>query len=281
MSMAVVTLAVVFMQLSLLSFGGTNSVIPEMQRQVVQVHGWLTAGEFASLFALAQAAPGPNMLVVTLIGWRVAALPGALVTTLGVAGPSSVLTFFGYRMWYRFRDAKWRRLVQRGLLPVTVGLLMASAALLMRHHVAAAGNRSDHRDRSPAVPVHSHPPAADPGDSGGVRGVRAPDIGSVSDRPQAPPAAAADGVLVPAPVAVPFRRPLLVPAMEGCVPRVPIPDGSSAGIAGRRVGVRGNGVAAEARARSRRGGADRPGTHGAGGAAARAGACTRRPLGKR
>jgi chromate transporter len=131
MSMAVVTLAVVFTQLSLLSFGGTNSVLPEMQRQVVQVHHWLTAREFASLFALAQAAPGPNMLVVTLIGWRVAALPGALVTTLGVAGPSSVLTFFGYRMWYRFRDAKWRRLVQRGLLPVTVGLLMASAALLI------------------------------------------------------------------------------------------------------------------------------------------------------
>jgi chromate transporter len=132
MSAAIVALAVVFMQLSLLSFGGTNSVIPEMQRQVVQVHGWLTAGEFASLFALAQAAPGPNMLVVTLIGWRVAALPGALVTTLSVAAPSSVLTFYAYRIWHRFRDAKWRRLVQNGLRPVTAGLLMASAALLLR-----------------------------------------------------------------------------------------------------------------------------------------------------
>jgi len=126
------SLAAVFMQLSLLAFGGTNSILPEMQRQVVQVHPWLTAHEFAALFALAQAAPGPNMLVVTLIGWRVAGLPGALVTTLGVAGPSSLLTFLGYRVWYRFRDAEWRRLVQHGLMPVTAGLIMASAALLIR-----------------------------------------------------------------------------------------------------------------------------------------------------
>lgn len=61
------TLALVFMQLSLLAFGGTNSVLPEMQRQVVQVHSWLSPHEFAALFALAQAAPGPNMLVVTLL----------------------------------------------------------------------------------------------------------------------------------------------------------------------------------------------------------------------
>ena len=127
-----VSLAAVFAQLSLLAFGGTNSVLPEMQRQVVQVHPWVTAQDFAALFALAQAAPGPNMLVVTLIGWRVAALPGALVATLSVAGPSSVLTFVATGVWYRFRDARWRRLVQAGLTPVTAGLVMASAALLIR-----------------------------------------------------------------------------------------------------------------------------------------------------
>ena len=125
-------LAAVFAQLSLLAFGGTNSVLPEMQRQVVDVHAWVTAPEFAALFALAQAAPGPNMLAVTLIGWHVAALPGALVTTLGVAGPSSVLTLIATDVWYRFRDARWRRLVQAGLMPVTAGLVMASAALLIR-----------------------------------------------------------------------------------------------------------------------------------------------------
>ena len=129
---ALASLAAVFAQLSLLAFGGTNSVLPEMQRQVVEVHPWISAQEFASLFALAQAAPGPNMLVVTLIGWRVAALPGALVTTLGVAGPSSVLTFVSFKLWHRSRDAAWRKLVQRGLMPVTAGLVMASAALLIR-----------------------------------------------------------------------------------------------------------------------------------------------------
>jgi chromate transporter len=136
---SLIGLAAVFMQLSLLAFGGTNSVLPEMQRQVVSVHGWLTAREFASLFALAQAAPGPNMLVVTLIGWRVAALPGALVATLGVAGPSSVLTFLTYRLWHRFREARWRRVVQAGLMPVTAGLIMASAALLIRTTSAGWG----------------------------------------------------------------------------------------------------------------------------------------------
>ena len=121
----------VFAQLSLLAFGGTNSVLPEMQRQVVDVHGWLTAHEFAALFALAQAAPGPNMLVVTLIGWHVAGLPGALATTLAVAGPSSVLTFLTYRLWFRFREVRWRRLLQGGLMPVTAGLIMAGAVLLI------------------------------------------------------------------------------------------------------------------------------------------------------
>jgi chromate transporter len=127
-----VSLALVFAQLSLLAFGGTNSVLPEMQRQVVQVHSWVTAQEFAALFALAQAAPGPNMLVVTLIGWHVAALPGALVATLGVAGPSSVVTFVTASVWYRFRDSRWRVAIQAGLAPVTAGLVMAGAALLIR-----------------------------------------------------------------------------------------------------------------------------------------------------
>lgn len=136
------SLAAVFAQLSLLAFGGTNSVIPEMQRQVVEVHPWLTAQEFAALYALAQAAPGPNMLVVTLIGWHVAALPGALVTTLSVAGPSSVLTFVTASVWYRFRDARWRRLVQAGLAPVTAGLVMASAALLIRTTTIGWGTAS-------------------------------------------------------------------------------------------------------------------------------------------
>lgn len=130
MSATLVALAAIFAQLSLLAFGGGNTILTEMQRQVVQVHPWMTAGEFASLFALAQAAPGPNMLIATLIGWRMAGLQGALVATLSLCAPSSVLMFGTTHLWYRFRHAPWRVLVQRGLVPVTAGLIMASAVLL-------------------------------------------------------------------------------------------------------------------------------------------------------
>ncbi len=124
-------LAIVFGQMSLLAFGGANSVIPEMQRQVVDVHHWMTPHDFAAMYALAQAAPGPNMMVVSLIGWRVAGVWGALVTTGSVLLPSSILTLLVAGVWYRFKDADWRKAVQAGLQPVTAGLIMASAALLI------------------------------------------------------------------------------------------------------------------------------------------------------
>jgi chromate transporter len=126
-----IQLAIVFGQMSLLAFGGANSVIPEMQRQVVDVHHWMTPHDFAALYALAQAAPGPNMMVVSLVGWRVAGVAGALVTTGAVLFPSSILTLLVAGVWYRFKNAAWRKAIQAGLLPVTAGLIMASAALLI------------------------------------------------------------------------------------------------------------------------------------------------------
>jgi chromate transporter len=125
-------LALLYGQLSLLAFGGANAVLPEMQRQIVDVHHWMTAREFAALFALAQAAPGPNMMVVSLVGWRVAGLSGALVTTGAVALPSSILTLLVSNIWFRFKDADWRKALQAGLQPVTVGLIAASVALLIQ-----------------------------------------------------------------------------------------------------------------------------------------------------
>jgi chromate transporter len=127
-----VQLALLYGQLSLLAFGGANAVLPEMQRQVVDLHHWMTPREFAALFALAQAAPGPNMMVVSLIGWRVAGFWGALVTTGAVALPSSILTLLVSSLWFRFKDATWRKALQAGLQPVTAGLIMASAALLIQ-----------------------------------------------------------------------------------------------------------------------------------------------------
>jgi chromate transporter len=124
-------LAIVYGQLSLLAFGGANAVIPEMQRQVVDVHHWLTARDFAAMYALAQAAPGPNMMVVGLVGWRVAGVAGAVVATTAIAFPSSVLTLLVAGLWFRFRDAPWRKALQAGLQPVTAALIMASAVLLV------------------------------------------------------------------------------------------------------------------------------------------------------
>lgn len=123
-------LALIYAQMSLLAVGGIASVLPEMQRQVVEVRGWMSPAEFAALYALAQAAPGPNMMVATLVGWRVAGAPGALVATLGLIGPSSVLTWATANAWHRFRNAAWRQQVQAGLVPLTAGLVMAGAALL-------------------------------------------------------------------------------------------------------------------------------------------------------
>ncbi|MBN8902204.1 MAG: chromate transporter [Rhodospirillales bacterium 69-11] len=132
MSGTLPALAAIFAQLSLLAFGGGNTILPEMQRQVTQVHPWMTPQEFAALYALAQAAPGPNMLVSTLIGWRVAGFGGALVATGALTGPSSVLTFFSAHLWHKFRDRPWRRTIQAGLMPVTAGLVMAGAVVLAR-----------------------------------------------------------------------------------------------------------------------------------------------------
>ena len=125
------TLAAIFGRLSLLAFGGGNTVLPEMQREVVEVHHWMTPADFAALFALAQAAPGPNMMVVSLIGYRVAGVAGALISTLGIIVPSSILTMVLVSFWHRFREARWRKVVQAGLVPVTIGLLAASATLIV------------------------------------------------------------------------------------------------------------------------------------------------------
>ena len=123
-------LAVVFGQLSLISVGGINAVLPELKRLVVERHGWMTSGQFTALYALAQAAPGPNMLVSTLIGWHVAGPLGALTATGALVGPCALLTWLVSGAWHRFRDRPWRRLVQAGLMPVTAGLVVAAGIVL-------------------------------------------------------------------------------------------------------------------------------------------------------
>jgi len=129
-----------FAAISLMAFGGgINTVVPELHRQAVELHPWMNDRTFADLFAIAQASPGPNMLIVTLIGLKAAGLAGALVATLAVCAPTCLLTFIVMRVWDRVRGAPWRAVVQQGIAPVSVGLISASAFILSRAADHAAG----------------------------------------------------------------------------------------------------------------------------------------------
>ena len=162
-------LALLFAELSLLAFGGGPTVLPEMQRRVVEVHGWMTAAQFTALFGLAQAAPGPNMMVVTLLGWRVAGFWGALAATAAMFGPSSVVTGVALRVWERFRHAPWRRAVQAGLVPIT-GRAGGGRRGIDRLHRGrdACARRGDGGDRC-AVHHDAAPPALAARRGGGLR----------------------------------------------------------------------------------------------------------------
>ena len=119
-----------FALLSLLAVGGISSIMPEMHRIVVEAQGWMSAPEFTQLFAVSQAVPGPNVLIVSLIGWKVAGLAGALVALAGICLPAAALAWTAGGLWDRFREAPWRALVQRALLPVTSGLVLAGGYVL-------------------------------------------------------------------------------------------------------------------------------------------------------
>jgi chromate transporter len=129
---ALFSLATLFAGLSLVAFGGANAVLPEVHRQAVDVRHWMTDQDFAALFALAQAAPGPNFLISSLIGWKVAGLAGAVTATAAMCAPSCVLTYWVAKIWDRHRDAGWRIALGAGLAPVTVGFVAASAYVLVR-----------------------------------------------------------------------------------------------------------------------------------------------------
>ncbi|MEO8134579.1 MAG: chromate transporter [Betaproteobacteria bacterium] len=121
-----------FLLLSLLSIGGANALIPEIHLRAVEIEHWMTDADFSQMFALSQAAPGPNVLIVSLVGWQAAGALGGVVATVAMCGPSSLLTYQVAAMWDRFRDAPLRIAIQRGLAPVTVGLVLASGYVLTR-----------------------------------------------------------------------------------------------------------------------------------------------------
>jgi len=123
-------IALYFIVLSLVSVGGIPSVMPEMQRLVVDVKGWMSASEFTQMFAVAQAAPGPNVLVAALIGWKSAGIAAGLVALAAFCVPAAALSYWVGGYWDRMRDAPWRKVFQRTLIPVTVGFVAAGGYVL-------------------------------------------------------------------------------------------------------------------------------------------------------
>lgn len=132
MSARLLALLMVFAPLSMVSFGGGQSTIPEMLRQTVVLHGWLSNSEFANLYAISRAAPGPSSLIAALIGWQVAGVSGALLATVGMFLPAALLMYVVASWRQRHESSVLRRSLQQGLAPIAVGLTFASAATVLR-----------------------------------------------------------------------------------------------------------------------------------------------------
>ncbi|WP_342359970.1 chromate transporter [Terrarubrum flagellatum] len=123
-------IAAVYAPLSFATIGGGQTIVADVQRQVVDSHHWLTNTEFLNAFAIARMAPGPGSLLATLLGWQVAGLAGAIVATLSIFGPTAIMMLGVAHVWSRHRGARWQMALERGLRPVATGMIVATAYVL-------------------------------------------------------------------------------------------------------------------------------------------------------
>ena len=129
-----------FGTLSLLSIGGGNAVLPEMHMRAVNGYHWLTNAQFADIFSISQAAPGPSILIVSLVGYA-AGLPvagvaggllGGVLATVAMIVPAATLMYLVTVSWQRATESKLRHAVEKGFAPLTVGLILASSLVMSR-----------------------------------------------------------------------------------------------------------------------------------------------------
>jgi chromate transporter len=125
-------LARVFAYLSLLTVGGGMAAFPEMKILTVEVHHWLTFPQLVHLYSVGQMAPGPNMMMIVAIGEWAAGLLGAIVAVIAFFGPTGLLTILVGRLWNKLANWPWRKSVQEGLAPVSIGLLLAGCFTFAR-----------------------------------------------------------------------------------------------------------------------------------------------------
>jgi chromate transporter len=126
-----IALLLVFVPLSLLSVGGGPSILAGLQNAVA-ARGWMSQRDFLDLFAIARAAPGPGVLLATLVGWKVAGIPGAIVASLALFVPSSLLYYAVARHWNAHRGKLWHSALERGLAPVAAALILAGSLVILR-----------------------------------------------------------------------------------------------------------------------------------------------------
>jgi chromate transporter len=119
-----------FLMLSLLSIGGAISTVPEMHRYLVDQHHWLSDGQFTAMVAIAQAAPGPNLLFVAVLGWGIGGLFGMCVTMAGIMLPSTTLTYLAARWGEARRSTRGVQAFVAGMAPLTVGLVLSTGFIL-------------------------------------------------------------------------------------------------------------------------------------------------------
>ena len=130
-----------FLLLSLLAVGGAITTAPDMHRYMVIQQHWLSDAQFTSSIAIAQAAPGPNVLFVAVLGWNAAGPLGAFATTAGILLPSTVLSLWATRWGSQRRETRFVRSFTNGLMPLTLGLLLATGWVLAEPYVRVAQYR--------------------------------------------------------------------------------------------------------------------------------------------
>jgi chromate transporter len=124
------SLITTFGLMSLFAVGGANAAIPEMHRIAVDVHHWMSDRQFADIYAISQLSPGPNVLIVTLIGYAVAGFGGAIVATLAMCVPTAALAYCVSRLLRRQSKSPWPAIIQSALVPLSIGLMAASALIV-------------------------------------------------------------------------------------------------------------------------------------------------------
>ncbi|MHB8886759.1 MAG: chromate transporter [Methylovirgula sp.] len=127
-----IEIARIFSGISLVAIGGANATVPEIHRQIVDHLHWMDDRSFNALIGVAQAAPGSNVIVVSLIGWHMAGLPGLTVATLAMVAPSSCVAFLAGRILRRHADHTFWQLARKVLAPIAVGLILASGTVMAR-----------------------------------------------------------------------------------------------------------------------------------------------------